>query len=144
MKWIMKRKRNYCSTCNNLTESDLCIYCASTTRDRSKICIIEDNYDLINVEETLNYKGLYHVLYGSLSPSRGISPNELMLKNLISRLAPENNQGVVVREIIIIKNSTVESEATANYITRLLKPLGVSVNKIEIESAAVFESETIH
>lgn len=140
----MKEQRKYCSICNNLTESDLCLYCASTTRDRSKICIIEDNQNLINVEETLNYIGLYHILHGSLSPSRGVGPNGLMLKNLISRLMPENNQGIEVKEIIIIKNLTADSEATANYITRLIKPLGVTVNKIEIESAAVFESETIH
>jgi len=139
----MKEKSNYCSICNNLTESNLCLYCASTTRDRSQICVIEENYNLINIEKSQNYKGLYHILHGSLSPSRGIGPNNLMLSNLFPRLMPNNNEGIEVKEIIIATNLTTESQATASYIARLLKPLAILVNKIEIETTDVVETETI-
>ncbi len=139
----MKEKRNYCSICNNLTENPLCIYCASTTQDRSQICVIEENCNLINVEKSQNYKGLYHILHGSLSPSRGIGPNNLMLSNLFPRLMPNANEGIEVKEIIIAANLTTESEATASYIARLLKPLGIPINKIEVEMTDVIETETI-
>lgn len=112
-------------------------------RDRSKICIIEENHNLITVEETLDYKGLYHILHGSLSPSRGIGPNEILLSNLVPRLMSKNNKGIEVKEIIIVSNLTSESKITARYIGRLLKPLGISVNEIEIEMTSVFEAGTI-
>ena len=139
----MKEKENYCSICNNLTESELCIYCSSTTRDRSKICVVEEPYNLVAVEKTRSYKGLYHFLHGSLSPIRGIGPDELMLANLLPRLSPKNNEGVEVKEIIVATNPTTESNATANYIERLLKPLGITVNRIEIEMTDIIETETI-
>ena len=121
----------------------MCIYCASTTQDRSQICVIVENCNLINVEKSQNYKGLYHILHGSLSPSRGISPNNLMLSNLFPRLMPNANEGIEVKEIIIAANLTTESEATASYIARLLKPLGIPINKIEVEMTDVIETETI-
>ncbi len=108
------------------------MYCASTTRDRSQICVIEENYNLLAVGKMLNYTGLYHILHGSLAPIRGVGPDKLMLTNLLPRLMPENNAGVKVKEVIIAVNRTTESEATANYIARLLKPLGVRVTKITI------------
>ena len=94
------------------------------------ICIIEEPYNLVAVEKTRSYKGLYHILHGALSPIRGIGPDELMIANLLPRLLPENNEGVEVKEIIIATNPTTEGEATATYISRLLKPLGVRTTRI--------------
>ncbi len=126
----VKEKIVFCSVCNNLTDINPCMYCASTTRDRSQICIVEEPYNLVAVEKTRSYKGLYHILHGSLSPIRGIGPDELMLANLIPRLNPANNDDVEVKEVIVATNPTTEGEATANYIARLLKPLGVRVTRI--------------
>jgi recombination protein RecR len=126
----VKRRIIFCTVCNNLTDVDPCRYCASTSRDRSMICIIEEPYNLVAVEKTRSYRGLYHVLHGSLSPIRGIGPEELYLANLLPRLRPENNDGVEVREVIVATNPNTEGEATANYISRLLKPLGVRVTRI--------------
>jgi len=126
----VKEKIVFCSVCNNLTDVDPCMYCGSATRDRSQICIVEEPYNLVAVEKTRSYKGLYHILHGSLSPIRGIGPDELMIANLFPRLSPENNDGVEVKEVIIATNPTTEGEATANYIARLLKPLGVRTTRI--------------
>lgn len=126
----IKEKIVFCSVCNNLTDIDPCLYCSSTRRDRSLICVIEEPYNLLAVEKTRSYRGLYHILHGSLSPLRGVGPDELMIANLLPRLLPENNEGIEVREIIIATNPTTEGEATANYLARLLKPLGVRVTRI--------------
>jgi len=126
----VKEKIVFCSICNNMTDVNPCMYCASTTRDRTQICIIEEPYNLVAIEKTRSYKGLYHILHGSLSPIRGVGPDELMLANLLPRLMPNNNEGVEVAEIIVATNPTTEGEATANYIARLLKPLGVRVTRI--------------
>lgn len=126
----VKEKIVFCSVCNNLTDVDPCMYCSSATRDRSMICVVEEPYNLVAVEKTRSYKGLYHILHGSLSPIRGVGPDELMLANLLPRLMPNNNEGVEVNEVIIATNPTTEGEATANYIARLLKPLGVRVTRI--------------
>ena len=126
----VKRRIIFCSVCNNLTDVDPCRYCASTSRDRSMICIVEEPYNLVAVEKTRSYRGLYHVLHGSLSPIRGIGPEELHLANLLPRLRAENNDGVEVSEVIVATNPNTEGEATANYISRLLKPLGVRVTRI--------------
>ncbi|MBX3290251.1 MAG: recombination mediator RecR [Acidobacteria bacterium] len=126
----VKEKISFCSVCNNLTDIDPCLYCANPQRDRSMICIIEEPYNLVAVEKTRSYKGLYHILHGALSPIRGIGPDELMIANLLPRLLPENNEGVEVKEIIIATNPTTEGEATATYIARLLKPLGVKTTRI--------------
>lgn len=126
----VKEKIVFCSVCNNLTDVDPCLYCSNPKRDRSIICIIEEPYNLVAVEKTRSYRGLYHILHGSLSPIRGIGPDELMLANLFPRLMPDKNEGVEVKEIIIATNPTTEGEATANYIARLLKPLGVKVTRI--------------
>ena len=126
----VKQKIVFCSVCNNLTDVDPCMYCSSTTRDRSQICVVEEPYNLVAVEKTRSYKGLYHILHGSLSPIRGIGPDELMLANLFPRLSPENNEDTEVKEVIIATNPTTEGEATANYIARLLKPLGVRTTRI--------------
>lgn len=126
----VKEKIVFCSICNNMTDVNPCMYCASATRDRTQICIIEEPYNLVAIEKTRSYKGLYHILHGSLSPIRGVGPDELMLANLLPRLMPNNNEGVEVKEVIVATNPTTEGEATANYIARLLKPLGVRVTRI--------------
>lgn len=126
----VKEKIVFCSVCNNLTDVDPCMYCSNPKRDRSMICVVEEPYDLVAVEKTRSYKGMYHILHGSLSPIRGIGPDELMLANLLPRLIPEKNDGVEIREVIVATNPTTEGEATANYIARLLKPLGVRVTRI--------------
>jgi recombination protein RecR len=120
----VKQKIVLCSICNNLTEVDPCRFCSSPTRDHSVICVVEEPHSLVAVEKTRSFKGVYHVLHGSLSPIRHIGPSELHLANLLPRLKPENNDGVKVTEVI------TEGEATANYISRLLKPLGLRVTRI--------------
>ena len=126
----VKQRIIQCSICNNLTDIDPCRICASPTRDHSVICVVEEPHSLVAVEKTRSFKGVYHVLHGSLSPIRHIGPNELQLANLLPRLKPENNEGLVVTEVILATNPTTEGEATANYISRLLKPLGLRVTRI--------------
>ena len=126
----VKEKIVFCDICNNLTDVNPCLYCTNPKRDRSMICIVEEPYNLVAVEKTRSYRGLYHILHGSLSPIRGVGPDELMLPNLLPRLLPDNNEGVEVQEVIIATNPTTEGEATANYIARLLKPLGVRTTRI--------------
>lgn len=126
----VKQRIAFCSICNNLTDIEPCRICASTTRDHSVICVVEEPHSLVAVEKTRSFNGVYHVLHGSLSPIRHIGPNELHLANLLPRLKPENNDGVEVSEVILATNPTTEGEATANYISRLLKPLGLRVTRI--------------
>jgi recombination protein RecR len=120
----------FCSICNNLTDTDPCRFCDSVTRDQSVICVIEEPFNLVAVEKTREYRGLYHVLHGALSPIRGIGPEHLRIRNLIQRLKPDADGHSEVREIILATNPNSEGEATANYLGRLLKPLGVKVTRI--------------
>ncbi len=126
----VKQRITECSICNNLTDINPCRFCSLPSRDHSMLCIVEQPYDLVAVEKTRSYKGLYHVLHGSLSPIRGIRPSDLRLDNLLPRLKPENNDGVEVQEVILATNPNTEGEATANYISRLLKPLGLRVTRL--------------
>ena len=126
----VKAKIVFCAVCNNLTDVNPCLYCTDPKRDRSIICIVEEPYNLVAVEKTRSYRGLYHILHGTLSPMRGIGPDELMLANLLPRLRTENNEGVEIKELIVATNPNTEGEATANYIARLLKPLGLLVTRI--------------
>jgi recombination protein RecR len=126
----VKRRIIFCTVCNNLTDVDPCRFCSSTNRDRSIICIVEEPYNLVAIEKTRSYRGLYHVLHGSLSPIRGLGPDDLHLANLLPRFRPENNDGVEVKEVILATNPNTEGEATANYISRLIKPLGIRVTRI--------------
>jgi recombination protein RecR len=126
----VKLKIVMCSVCNNLTDVEPCRFCSSTSRDRSMVCVIEEPYNLVAVEKTRSYNGLYHVLHGALSPIRGLGPEDLRIANLLPRLRPENNEGVEVREVILATNPNTEGEATASYVSRLLKPLGVRVTRI--------------
>lgn len=121
----IKEKIIFCSLCNNTTDTDPCRYCSSPTRDRRIICVIEEPHNLVTIEKTREYHGLYHVLHGSLSPIRGIGPEELKIKSLLERMRSAD-----VEEIILATNPTTEGEATANYLGRLLKPLGVKVTRI--------------
>jgi recombination protein RecR len=120
-----KEKIRECSVCNNITDQDPCIFCASSSRDRKLICVVEDATNIQAVEKTRQFSGLYHVLGGALSPLQGIGPDQLKIKSLIERL-----KGGAVEEIIVATNPTAEGEATAVYLSKLIKPLGVRVTRI--------------
>jgi recombination protein RecR len=120
-----KDKIRLCSLCNNLTEQDPCEYCTDPRRDPEVICVVETPYNVIAIEKTREYHGLYHVLHGALSPLQGIGPEQLKLKNLVERL-----KGGKVKELIVATNPNVEGEATAIYLSKLLKPLGLKVTRI--------------
>jgi recombination protein RecR len=121
----VKDKLGICTVCNNISDAELCPYCRDATRDRSVICVIEEPHNILPIETTRQFEGLYHVLHGSISPLRGIGPEQLKIKNLLLRLEPGE-----VKEIILATNPTVEGEATAAYLSRLLKPIGVKVTRI--------------
>jgi recombination protein RecR len=114
-----------CSVCNNITDADPCLYCSSPTRNRRTICVVEEPVNILAVEKTRQFDGLYHVLGGALAPLQGIGPEQLKIKSLIERL-----KGGSVEEIIIATNPTAEGEATAVYLSKLIKPLGVRVTRI--------------
>ncbi len=118
-------KIHKCSVCCNLTEKELCNVCDNPARDRSLICVVEDPRDVIAIEKTHEYKGTYHVLHGAISPMNGIGPEQLTIKELLSRMNTDE-----VQEVIMATNPTVEGEATAMYISRLLKPMGVKVTRL--------------
>jgi recombination protein RecR len=126
----VKEKIIFCSVCNNLTDADPCRYCASPTRDRSIICVVEEPHNLVAIEKTREYHGQYHILHGALSPIRGVGPEELRIRNLLERLRPNETGESDVKEIILATNPNTEGEATANYLSRLLKPLGFRITRI--------------
>jgi len=121
----VKDKVRYCSVCSNITEDDPCPICANTKRDRSVVCVVEEPTDVLALERTNEFKGLYHVLGGALSPLDGIGPEDLRIKELLRRL-----EGATVEEIILALNPDVEGEATTLYVSKLLKPLGMKVTRI--------------
>jgi len=121
----VKDKIRLCSVCHNLTELDPCEYCTDPGRDRSVVCVVETPYNVVAIEKTREFHGLYHVLHGALSPLHGIGPDQLKLKSLIARL----KEGVI-RELIVATNPNVEGEATAVYLSKLIKPLGIRVTRI--------------
>jgi len=120
----MKDRIRYCSVCWNITEDDPCAICASPKRDRGMICVVEEPNDVIAVEKTNEFKGLYHVLGGALSPLDGVGPEDLKVKELLERVTG------TISEVILALNPNVEGEATTIYLTKLLKPLGVRVTRI--------------
>jgi recombination protein RecR len=122
-----KDKTFYCSRCNNFSDRDPCHYCSSPSRSAETICVVEEPHDILAIEKTREYHGQYHVLHGALSPINGIGPEDLKLKNLLERLRDGN-----VREIILATNPNVEGEATAIYLAKLLKPIGVKVSRIAL------------
>ncbi len=121
-----KKNLHYCSVCGNLTDQDPCRICSDEARDRSLICVVETPQDVVAMERVREYNGLYHVLHGAISPVDGIGPNDINLKSLITRL--QGNEEV--QEIIIATNPTIEGEATAMLISRLIKPAGIKVSRI--------------
>lgn len=121
----VKEKLGLCAACNNISDAELCPFCRDPHRDRRKICVVEEPHNILPVETTRTFDGLYHVLHGSISPLRGVGPEQLRLKELLDRIATGE-----VEEIILATNPTVEGEATAVYLARLLKPLGVRVTRI--------------
>jgi recombination protein RecR len=121
----VKDKIRLCSICQNLTDVDPCEFCTDSTRAADVICVVESPYNVVAVEKTREFHGLYHVLHGALSPLQGIGPEQLKLKSLLERLKSGK-----VREIIVATNPNVEGEATAIYLSKLIKPLGVKVTRI--------------
>jgi recombination protein RecR len=120
----VKERVTYCSLCNNITDADPCAYCRSDDRDHTVICVVEEPQNVAAVEKTREFKGVYHVLMGALSPLQGIGPDDLKIKSLLQRV------GAGAREVILATNPNVDGEATAIYLARLLKPLGVKVTRI--------------
>ena len=120
-----KKNLKYCSKCFNITDNDPCQICSNPRRDQSIICVVEDVRDVAAMERTHEFKGVYHVLHGSISPMNGVGPDDIKIKELLSRLMSEE-----VREVIIATNPRVEGEATAMYLSKLIKPLGISVTRI--------------
>ena len=132
-----KRLIRYCSICGNITDVDPCAICASDRRNHAVICVVEDPRDIAAMERTREFNGVYHVLRGAISPLDGIGPDDLRIAELLHRVAPSaaggpsaGSDGVPVQEVIVATNPRVEGEATALYLSRVLKPLGVRVTRI--------------
>jgi recombination protein RecR len=121
----VKDKLGLCRTCNNISAGEICQYCADPNRDVRVVCVVEEPHNIVGIETTRQFEGRYHVLHGALSPLRGIGPDALKIKGLVERIG----QGEI-KEAILATNPTVEGEATAVYLARLLKPLGVKVTRI--------------
>ena len=124
---ILNAKKNlkYCSKCYNISDTDPCFICNNPKRDISQICVVEDVRDIIAMEKTHEFKGVYHVLHGSISPMNGVGPDDIKIKELLARLMDGQ-----VKEVILATNPRVEGEATAMYISKLIKPLGIKVTRI--------------
>lgn len=120
-----KEKIGYCNTCFNLSDVNPCVLCSTEARDRSVVCVVEEPQDVAAMERMRDYKGLYHVLHGALSPLEGVGPDDLKIKELLARLKSGET-----KEIIMATNPNVEGEATAMYLARLIKPLGIKVTRI--------------
>lgn len=120
-----KSKLKYCSTCFNIADTDPCPICSNPKRDASLICVVEDVRDIIAMERTNEFKGVYHVLHGTISPMNGIGPEDIKIKELLDRIRDND-----IKEIIIATNPRVEGEATSIYLSKLIKPLGVKVTRI--------------
>ncbi|GAB4234079.1 MAG: recombination mediator RecR [Acidobacteriota bacterium] len=123
----LKANLRMCSVCNNITDVDPCRICRDPKRDRSTICVVEEPFNVLSIERSGSYRGLYHVLHGVISPAQGIGPEELRVETLLKRLADGQ-----VEEVILATNPTAEGEATALYLARLIKPSGVKVSRIGV------------
>ncbi len=121
----VKEDLTYCSRCNNLTQNDPCYICSDLKRDQKTICIVEEVKDVIAMEKTGEYKGLYHILHGAISPINGVGPDDIKIKSLLPRVKNEE-----IEEVILATDPNVEGEATAMYIAKLLHPLGIKVTRI--------------
>ncbi len=122
---VVKERVSFCQTCFNISEGPACGICTDTRRDSSIVCVVEEPRDIVAVEKTGEFRGRYHVLQGAISPIEGIGPDQLKVKELLTRLEPEG-----ITEVILCTNPNIEGEATAMYISRLLKPLGLTVTRI--------------
>ena len=124
---IVNAKKNlkYCSKCYNISDTDPCPICSNPKRDQSEICVVEDVRDIVAMEKTHEFRGVYHVLHGSISPMNGIGPDDIKIKELLARLMDGQ-----VKEVILATNPRVEGEATAMYLSKLIKPLGIKVTRI--------------
>ena len=120
-----RRKIHFCSVCQGLTDKEVCDICSDTRRDRSVICVVAEPRDVMAFERTREFSGVYHVLHGVISPLDGITPDRLRIKELVARLSDSE-----VKEIIMATNPTVEGEATASYLSRLIKPMGIKVTRL--------------
>lgn len=120
-----KEKIHYCSCCQAFTDLEVCPVCSDNTRNRSVICVVQEAKDVMAIERTREYNGLYHVLHGVISPLDGIGPEQLKIKELMARLSDEG-----VKEVIMATNPTVEGEATASYLSRLIKPMGIKISRL--------------
>jgi len=120
-----KLNTKYCSVCNNLTDTDPCAICSSTTRNHNVICVVQDPRDVVAMEKTREFKGLYHVLQGAISPMEGIGPEDIKIRELLLRVRDND-----IAEVILATNPNIEGEATAMYISKLLKPAGIKVTRI--------------
>jgi recombination protein RecR len=132
----VKDKLGICAVCNNISDGEICNYCRDPHRDRSVICVVEEPHNILPIETTRQFSGLYHVLHGTISPLRGIGPEQLRIQGLLERLRSDE-----VKEIILATNPTVEGEATAAYLSRLLKPLGISTTRIAMGIPVVSDLE---
>jgi recombination protein RecR len=121
----VKDKLRICSVCNNISDAELCMYCRNPERDQTVVCVVEDPNNIVGIEVTRQFNGLYHVLGGAMSPLRGIGPEQLKIKSLVERISKGE-----IKEVIAATNPTVEGEATAVYLSKLLKPLGIKVTRI--------------
>jgi recombination protein RecR len=121
----LKVRVMYCSICNSITDSDPCAYCRSTDRDHHVICVVEEPQNVATIEKTREFKGVYHVLMGAISPLQGIGPDDLKIRGLLTRIGDQS-----VTEVILATTPNVDGEATAIYLARLLKPLGIKVTRI--------------
>jgi recombination protein RecR len=121
----VKDNLGICSECNNISDGEICSYCRDPHRDRTQVCVVEEPHNVLPIETTRSFSGVYHVLHGAISPLRGIGPEQLKIKGLLDRIAKGD-----VQEIILATNPTVEGEATAVYLSRLLKPLGLKTTRI--------------
>ncbi len=120
-----KRQLHYCSVCNNITDLDPCHICRDKRRDHSVICVVQEPKDVVAMEKTREFEGLYHVLHGAISPMDGIGPEDIRIPDLLKRLGDEQ-----VKEVILATNPNIEGEATAMYLSRLIKPFGIRVTRI--------------
>ena len=132
----VKEQIHLCAICFNITDTDPCLVCADGSRDRAVICVVEEPHNIASIERSAQFRGLYHVLHGSLAPLKGVGPDDLKIAPLLERLRDGS-----VKEVILATNPNVEGEATAVYLSRLLKPLGLSVTRIGLGLAVGSELE---
>lgn len=123
----LKERIRFCSECNNITDSDPCHFCSNPSRNRQLVCVVEEPFNVYSIEKTREFKGVYHILHGALSPINGVGPEDLKIKNLFGRIQRDR-----VEEVILATNPNIEGEATAIYLSRLLKPLGLRVTRIAL------------